>query len=84
MIITTRRRAATLAILTTAALGALTVAPSQGVAGPVPEPSRHSATTGPSPAPYAAVRARPCFTWRSSWDTALDGTEPTCPRAPTP
>ncbi len=82
MTITSRHAAATLAVLATTTLSVLTVPPSQGAA-PITDPLR-PATHHPSPesTPDTPTHQRPCFTWRSNWNDALDAPQPTCPPTP--
>ncbi|HQR26431.1 MAG TPA: hypothetical protein PLP61_05265 [Nocardioides sp.] len=82
MNLTTRRTAATAAILAATALGVLTVPPSQGavpILDPVGLTAHHPSTASTQVTP---THERPCFTWRSNWNDALDGPEPTCPLTP--
>ena len=82
MDITGRRAASVIALLTATAFSALAGPPSQG-AVPAGEWIGHE-TTFPSPnsTPDPPAQERPCFMWRSHWNVALDGPEPTCSLTP--
>lgn len=83
MNIISRRAAVSVAALAATAFSALTVPPSQGAVA-IPEPISHAS---PTPSPKSTrdtpIHERPCFTWRSNWNDALDAPEPTCPLTPT-
>ncbi|HQR26425.1 MAG TPA: hypothetical protein PLP61_05235 [Nocardioides sp.] len=82
MKLTTRRTAASGAILAATALGVLTVSPSQGavpILDPVGLTAHHPSPTLTQVTP---THERPCFTWRSTWNESLDAPEPTCPLTP--